>query len=145
MQFTESPTPGHPDPCILICLLSTHAKLPCVDRSMPPVRRPHLWQTGVAMPVNVTAARAKAGFLQCRKVVQRKGISEECGWGQARSCPGFLVLLPTFNMEATGRHTQVFRAIGPELYKGADRTAKTLRAHEEINGKRGNTNLFHST
>lgn len=35
MQLTASSTPGKPYPCILICLLSIHAKLPCVGKSMP--------------------------------------------------------------------------------------------------------------
>lgn len=67
-------------------------------------------------------SQSQDGSSATGRVVQRKRASEECSWGQACSCPGFLVLLPTSNMEGKGRRTQAFRAMGPEFYKGAGGT-----------------------
>lgn len=67
MQFTESSTLAKPYPCILIASVICTCKASLYGQKNAPVQRPHLWQTGVAMPANITPARAKMGLLGYRQ------------------------------------------------------------------------------
>ena len=61
-----------------LSVIYTH-KAPLGRQKYAPVWRPHLQQTGVAMPVNVTPAREpRLGSSTPGKVVQRRRTSEEC-------------------------------------------------------------------
>lgn len=57
---TSTPDPGEGIPFIQSATLAKPILALFASRS---VQRPHLWQTGVAMPVTVTSATARTGLL----------------------------------------------------------------------------------